>query len=156
MLYIIDANNLAGKLGILFEDDFDKKLIAIIKDWSKRKNKIYLIFDSVDFMGDKYTEDNIIVIHTPKDSYYASADDKVIETAKKLLVSEKEEIRVVTDDLGIIKKMENIVDNKFKIIRASEFAEKVEKNIDLDFNQKSELDEKEVADINSELLKIWK
>ena len=156
MLYIIDANNLAGKLGILFEDNFDKKLIAAIKNWSKGKNKIYLIFDGVDFMGDKYTEDNITVVYTPKDSYYASADDKVIETAKKLLVSEKEEIRVVTDDLEIIKKLENIVDNKFKIIKATEFAEKIERNIDLDFNQKSELDKKEVEDINSELLRIWK
>jgi len=156
MLYVIDANNLAGKLGILFEDDFDKKLIATIKNWLKGKNKIYLIFDGVDGLGDKYMEDNIIIIYTPKDSYYASADDKVVEIAKKVLTGKKEEIRVVTDDLGIIKKMENIINNKFKIIKATEFTERIEKNIDLDFNQKSELDEKEVEDINSELLKIWK
>ncbi|MCK5510301.1 NYN domain-containing protein [Candidatus Parcubacteria bacterium] len=156
MLYIVDANNLAGKLGILFEDDFDEKLISIIKNWSKRKNKIYLIFDGVDGLGDKYTEDNITVIYTPKDSYYASADDKVVEIAKKLLTGEKEEIRVVTDDLGIIKKMENIVDNKFKIIKATKFAERIEKNIDLSLNQKSELGEKEVRGINSEFLRIWK
>ncbi|MCK4540546.1 NYN domain-containing protein [Candidatus Parcubacteria bacterium] len=156
MLYIIDANNLAGKLGILFEDNFDKKLIDIIKNWSKRKNQIYLIFDGVDFMGDKYTEDNITIIHTPKDFYYASADDKVVEIAKKLLASRKEEIRVVTDDLGIIKKMENIIDNKLKITKATEFAKKISSRVNDSTEPKSEVNEEEADKINRELLEIWK
>ena len=57
MIYLIDANNLAGKLGILKNENFDKLLIKIIRHWpASRKNKIFLVFDSADPMGDKYSE----------------------------------------------------------------------------------------------------
>ena len=156
MYYVVDANNLAGKLEILFEDDFDKKLIKIIKNWSKKKNNIYLVFDSADLMGDKYSDENIIVIYTPRDLYYKSADDKVIEIAKNLLKNQKEEIRVVTDDLEIIKKLEKNVNHKFKMIKATEFAKKINRNVNSTTQKKQKLDYKAVCDINDELLKIWK
>lgn len=42
MIYIIDANNLAGKLGILGEDDFDKMLVGLVEEFFvHRDNKVF-------------------------------------------------------------------------------------------------------------------
>ena len=98
MIYVIDANNLAGKLNILDDENFDKKLISNIKKYFFNKNNsVYLVFDSNDPMGDKYKEDNIAVIYTPRDNYYKGADDKIIELTQKFY----QEVRVFGHRDGI-------------------------------------------------------
>ncbi|RLC38288.1 hypothetical protein DRH27_02655, partial [Candidatus Falkowbacteria bacterium] len=63
MLYIIDANNLAGKLKMLGEENFDKKLRDLIKEYfKKKKSLVILVFDSSDPMGDKITDGNITLV----------------------------------------------------------------------------------------------
>ena len=106
MRYIIDANNLAGQLGILKEDEFAQKLIVLIKQWlGEKKRQVFLVFDSADPMGDKQVFGNLTVIYTPKDNYYKSADDKIIELADR---NESNSLCVVTDDRGLIKEVKKI------------------------------------------------
>ena len=164
MIYIIDANNLAGQLKILKEKDFDKKLIRLIKKWNAEKNKrINLVFDGVDPMGDKYCIGNITVIYTPKDNYYQSADDKIIELVRNFIKSEREEITVVSDDRAIreaIEKLSKKAGQKIHIEQATLFAEKL-KDFTIEKQAKNKEDDKslsteEVKGINKYLLKIWK
>jgi len=159
MHYIIDANNLAGKLGILFNADFEKRLIGLIKNFSKNKNIYYLIFDSNDFMGDKYADDNIFIIYAPRDSYYASADDKIIETINDLISNHKVEVNLITDDLEIITKTKAIsADNReryFRLIRATDFAKKLLASENESREDDKNLDLSKINSINQDLLKLW-
>ncbi|HAM88579.1 MAG: hypothetical protein US83_C0011G0042 [Candidatus Falkowbacteria bacterium GW2011_GWC2_38_22] len=161
MHYIIDANNLAGKLGILFEPNFDKKLIELIKIFSQNKNIYYLIFDGIDFMGDKYSDNNLKIIYTPRDTYYASADDKIVEVIKDLIINHKVEVNLVTDDLEIIAKTDIISkdnkEKKFKLIKATDFAKKITAMADFceDDDDEKKLNKKEMDKINQELLRLW-
>jgi predicted RNA-binding protein with PIN domain len=161
MIYIIDANNLAGKLNLLKEEDFDKRLIKIIEEYNYGKGrKIFLVFDGIDRLGDKYTSGNITVIRAPKDDYYKTADDKIIELAQAIIATVKDDLVVITDDLGIKDLVtKNNLDNKRKIkmIKAAVFAEKLNwlKNKKQDHEDDKKLDDKEIGAINRELLKIW-
>lgn len=155
MINIIDANNLAGKLGLLGESNFDQKIIQLLANY--KKSKYILVFDGRDNVGDKYVRGNITVIYTPKDSYYKSADDKIIELAEDYLESD-EEVKLITDDLEIIKKVQKIIDDKgAKIIfeKASRLAEKINDYIKNKQEEKG-LDDREINNINSELLNTWK
>ena len=161
MIYIIDANNLAGKLNLLKDDDFDKRLIKIIEDYNYGKGrKIFLVFDGTDRLGDKYTSGNITVIRAPKDDFYKTADDKIIELAQDIIASVKDDLMVITDDLGIMDLViKNNLDNKRKIkmMKATSFAEKLNwlRDKRLDEDDEKKLDKKETDKLNSELLKIW-
>lgn len=161
MIYIIDANNLAGKLGILKNVDFDKQLIDIMRQYNNGKGKkIFLVFDGVDRLGDKYEIENITIIRSPKDDYYKTADDKIVELAQNISKNVKDNLVVITNDLGIKDLIvKNNLDNEreIKIVKATDFAKQI------DFKQDSEqyeddkkLDDNDVDKINSELLKIWK
>lgn len=155
MINIIDANNLAGKLGLLGESNFDQKLIRLLANY--KKSKYILVFDGRDNVGDKYVRENITVIYTPKDSYYKSADDKIIELAEDYLESD-EEVKLITDDLEIIKKVQKIIDDKgAKIIfeKASRLAEKINDYIK-NKQEEKRLDDREINNINSEFLNTWK
>ena len=163
MIYIIDANNLAGKFGILKEKNFDQKLIEMLNIWVEgKKHKIYLVFDSVEVMGDKYKADKINVVRAPKDSHYRSADDKIVEMAVDLAESASEEIILVTDDLELIGKVEDekILKRFMKQVgfeKASDFAKKILYILE----QGQEADDKDMAEdeinkINDELLDAWK
>ena len=45
MHFIIDANNLAGKLKMLAQDDFDRKLIDMIREFNRDRGvNITLVF----------------------------------------------------------------------------------------------------------------
>lgn len=164
MIYIIDANNLAGKLKILLDAEFDKILIRYIKEYKPEKdNHFYLVFDSNDPYGDKYTEENITVIRTPRDSYYKSADDKVVELAKDLAKKANDEITLISDDIEIKKAVENIIkesNKKIIIIDATDFVQRLIKRLEKK-NQNSEEDDDDLSDedkkkINRELLALWK
>jgi predicted RNA-binding protein with PIN domain len=147
-------------MGLLDKDDFDKKLIGIIKEYNQGKgNEIFLVFDSADYMGDKYSEGNITIIRTPKDDFYKSADDKIVELAQKYA---GEELVVVTDDLEIKEKIKNIsieLGENIRLEQATDFANKIQNKIKIDSGrkeEKSDLSETDVAEINKDLLKYWK
>lgn len=152
MIILVDANNLSGRLGILQEKDFDKKLIGIIKEYLKIKNiKIVLVFDSNDPIGDKKVYGNLTIIYSPRDGYYKSADDKIIE----IIDGSDEKIRAVTDDIEIIKAAEK---RNCEIEKTTEFAHRLDKVLggkkdELDGEEK--LSKDEVEKINNELLKEW-
>lgn len=131
MIYIIDANNLAGKLGILFQDSFDREMIKIMKDYfSGKKMKIVLVFDSNEPMGDKIIDDNVEIIYTPRDNYYNSADDKILEIAINEINSGagNNQITVVTDDIDLRESVQEAADKKdysINLIRSTDFAFKI-------------------------------
>ena len=131
MIYIIDANNLAGKLGILFQDSFDKEMIGIMKDYFiGKKMKIVLVFDSNEPMGDKIIDDNVEIIYTPRDNYYNSADDKILEIAINEINSGagNNQITVVTDDIDLRESVQKAADKKdysINLIRSTDFAFKI-------------------------------
>lgn len=155
MINIIDANNLAGKLNLLKEEAFDEKLIKLISQY--KKSKYILVFDGRDRLGDKYEKGNITVIYTPKDEFYKSADDKIVELARKYLNS-GEGAKIVTDDLEIIGKVEKIINDsggKINLEKATEFAKKLNSYF---ANKREEkiLADDEIDDINQNLLKVWK
>lgn len=119
MPYLIDANNLAGKLDLLNKDEFDQGLINIIKKYNKKYNKqITLVFEGNDPMGDKVTLDNLIIIYSPRDDYYKSADVKIIELIEN--ETKPEQLVVISDDREIIKAAE---DKGCQIKKASYFAQ---------------------------------
>jgi predicted RNA-binding protein with PIN domain len=166
MIFLIDANNLAGKLDLLDKKDFDEILIGILKRIYQSKGiRIILVFDGVDLMGDKYQDGNIEVIYTPRDSYYKSADDKIKEIVVSLKSKVNDEVRVITDDREIINEVEKLAgaNSKIKILKASVLAEKL-KIIEEQFQNEDEdsdngdrsLSTDEIKTINDEFLKIWK
>lgn len=161
MEYIIDANNLAGKLNLLEKINFDKKLINIIKKWSNKKNKkAMLVFDSSDPMGDKYSDGKITIIYTPKDNYYKSADDKIIELAEQKREKNKNGLIIITDDIEIKNKIEKLntdyQNKKIKIKSSKTFASELENIINKEKEEnKGSLNNNEINAINKELLKKW-
>jgi len=150
-MLIIDANNLAGKLQLLDKKDFDLILIKIIQDWNRLKNKrIVLVFDGFDVMGDKYEDKRIVIVRTPKDSYYRNADDKIIEIIKGVI----EDSTLITDDNELIKKALYFSSGKFKlnIKKATKLALEIEGSCEMEYDKDYK---KEDNSINDELLKIW-
>ena len=162
MYYIIDANNLAGRLSLLGEEDFDKKLGGIIKKWLGRKNhEVALVFDSSDPMGDKIKDNNITLIYTPKDNYYKSADDKIVELAE-MYDNIKHRIAVITDDIEIKERMKKLCAEKekeIKLISSTEFSKKINnillKKLSKNNGGRGGLNKNDIKRINKELLKKW-
>ena len=153
MPYLIDANNLAGRLKLLREPDFDQTLIELVQDYSERTSKKFiLVFDSADTLGDRYTEGNVTVIYTPRDAIYSNADDKIIE----LMQNEKrpEDWTVITDDINII---EEARDLDIENISTREFAAELMPVGDLadDSEEEDELSETEQGEISDELTEEW-
>ena len=159
MVTLVDANNLCGRLGIIQEKDFDKSLIEIIKEYLKIKNihrnggarKIILVFDSVDPLGDKYREEDLTVIYTPKDKYYRNADDKIIE----IIDQSSEKIKVVSDDNEIIEAAEK---RNCETEKTTEFIVRLDKVLNRKIDEIEDddgLSVSEVEKINKELLKEW-
>lgn len=164
MIYIIDANNLAGKLGILFQDSFDKEMIGIMKDYFVgKKMKIVLVFDSNEPMGDKIIDDNVEIIYTPRDNYYNSADDKILEIAINEINSwaGNNQITVVTDDIDLRESVQEAADKKdysINLIRSTDFAFKIlNKKRQEEYVLKDErgLDAEDEDRITKDLLKRW-
>ncbi len=149
MPYLIDANNLAGKLKLLKQPNFDQLLIDIIKSYfSNRGQKAILVFDSNDPLGDRYAEGNITVIYTPRDAVYDNADDKIIELMKN--EKKPEDWVVVSDDLNIIDEAGKL---DIEVVLARDFAQKLMPDIEID--DEEELSEGEQDAITEELLNEW-
>lgn len=183
MIYIIDANNLAGKLGLLPVKDSGQELIGIVKGFFLDKRiEVFLVFDSLKYMGDRIRDGNLTIIQSPRDKFYSSADDKIVELVWQFTgVSRDFDIRVtdpdldpvrneivmVSDDLEVIAKVEEIQKkvglSKLRIERASDFAVRMEaRRSGKEFRKNAVededrgLDEDAIGDINNDLLKIWK
>jgi len=164
MHYIIDANNLAGSFNILKEEDFDKKLAGIIKKWLGDKNHMVdLVFDSSDLMGDKIKDNNITLIYTPKDNYYKSADDKIVELVEMDNGGSGHELVVITDDIEIKEKIRKIINEtgrKIKLVGSTEFSKKINNNFAKRLNKtdddEDKLNKDDVKKINNELLRSWR
>ena len=164
MIYIIDANNLAGKLGILFQDSFDKEMIGIMKDYFVgKKMKIVLVFDSNEPMGDKIVDDNVEIIYTPRDNYYNSADDKILEIAINEINSGagNNQITVVTDDIDLRESVQAAADKKdysINLIRSTDFAFKIlnkKRQEDYVLEDERGLDIEDEDRITKDLMKRW-
>jgi hypothetical protein len=165
MLYIIDANNLAGALGLLDSDDFDKILISKIKKYFiGKKSRIFLVFDSLDVMGDRFADGLLDVVYAPRDGFYNNADDKVLEIADRFLSGSdfKDDILVVTDDIDLRNKVDTAISfnakkHQVKVLRASDLARLMNEAEQL--IAEKEFDEKDLGrdseQINNELLRIW-
>lgn len=162
MIYIIDANNLAGQLGILSHDNFDKELVEIVANYFFGKDmRILLVFDSNDPMGDKIKRDNLEIIYTPRDNYYNSADDKVLELVSLEIDSGagNNQITVVTDDIDLkeaIQKEADRRDYKINMVQASDFVLKI--NRKEEFIQEEDdrgLSENDEDSITKELMREW-
>ena len=150
MPYLIDANNLAGKLKILNNPGFDQELISLAKTYlTPRGKKAILVFDSNDPLGDRYTEDNITVIYTPRDAVYENADDKIIE----LMENEKkpEDWVVVSDDMRIIDEAQRY---DIEVMLAGDFAKKLMPEEEFD-DDDEEFSGESAEALNSELLDEW-
>lgn len=156
MHYIIDANNLAGKLKILDRENFDKELIVIIKEFfGAKKHRVDLVFDGRDNMGDKFADGNVNIIYTPRDNYYRNADDKIVE-----LVNNDDEglehgfVFVITDDLELIERVGK-VSEKIQIIRAGEFAKSIVLQSEV-AEVDAVLNSEEEDEITKEMFELWK
>ena len=138
---------------MLREKDFDKTLIDTIKN-SKfvLRNKFVLVFDSNDIMGDRVKENNLTIIYTPRDSYYKNADDKIVEEAKKL----KNDFTLVTDDLDLTQKIKDLKLKNFNIKKASSMAKELLNAVEVDLEDRTELNDEEMDEITDEFREIWK
>ncbi len=158
MRYIIDGNNLAGKFEILDEPNFDLEIIETIKKYSNEKNKnITLVFDSLDPMGDKYEEEKLTIIYTPRDNYYEGADDKIIEELELYLKTCKEEFCVITNDLELIDRVDKVAekyDANIDIFKTTDFILELNDK-DEDFGDEDQLPPESEDTINKELLGVW-
>ncbi len=153
-MIIIDANNLAGKLDLLEEKNFDRLLIDMIKKYNQDKlREIFLVFDSIDPMGDKFKEGNLTIIYTPCDNYYKGADDKIVELAEQF--KNKQNLKIITDDIDIKERIKKL-NLDLKLVTATEFARKLEYFFNEDEDSEDNLSENKKDSINKELLNIWK
>ena len=151
MPYLIDANNLAGKLKILKNSGFDQELISLVKTYFvPRGKKAILVFDSNDPLGDRYTEDGITVIYTPRDAVYENADDKIIE----LMEHEKkpEDWIVVSDDMRIIDEAQRY---DIEVMLSSDFAKKLAPELDVDDEDEESFGETAADNLQRELMEEW-
>ncbi len=179
MNYIIDANNLAGKLNLLEEDNFDKKLISIIKEWLGEKQKtIVLVFDSLYPLGDKISLGNIEIIYSPRDNHNSSADDMILEIFSQWALARqknredegfslniikkiaKNDLVFVSDDIDLRNEVVNIKENinkNIKLMYNDEFIRIMNRKSDMKKEEDGfrNLDDDSVEKINKELLNIW-
>ncbi len=156
MTYIVDGNNLSGKLGILKYQDFNQMLISSLLDYFSNTNKkVVLVFDSNDPLGDKYIESNLTVIYSPRDNYYTCADDKIME----LIDHNRRQNVVVSDDIEIIKKVKTLNDKGYSNIsykKATALAFDIQEHKNRqgkgEIDKNKGLSNDEVTEINKEML----
>ena len=164
MRYIIDANNLAGKLGLLDDKNFDCELIGqMLHYFGNKKHQVDLVFDGIDYFGDKSRVNNLNIIRAPRGDHGHSADDKIVEMVECCSVAEMRQLVVVTDDTGLLERIKEIENEKgveVEKMRARNFSQRVENKFQKD-SLGVEIDDgkimkaKDVERINDELLKLW-
>lgn len=161
--YIIDANNLAGKLKVLGEEQWQQELIRLTgRYFTRTKKQVFLVFDGGDRWGDKYRYDSIVVIHAPKDDHCSCADDRIVELMDDILYRGGGEVVVVTDDIGIreeVKKRQQRKEAPAKNESASTMAvllrEHELSSEDSGVDNKGGLENDDMEEINRELRQYW-
>lgn len=157
MYYIIDGNNLAGKLGLIGQKDFDKQVIEFVQDSHIAHKDVILVFDSLEIMGNKQQLGKITVIYSPKDSRYDSADDRIIELLEIYAQNkDRRPITLITEDIEIIE-ISTILAKQYQCEIFSLKSNSFINNLQFgkpDADEK-ELDEDDINEINKELLKLW-
>ena len=158
-MYIIDGNNVAGKLKILGEENFDRKFLSLVMKWNTRKRvKITVVFDSGDWMGDKQILDSYVrAVYTPQDSFYRDADDKIVEIIRRNYLSPGEAMILVTEDRELITRAQEEArqaGQKIEILSSGEFAIKLGA-VRADEEADRELSKEKMDDITTDLLNEW-
>jgi hypothetical protein len=159
MPYLVDANNLAGKMNLLGENDFDQKLFLAVSRYANLKNKkIILVFDGYGNVADSGATK---VIYAKGDYGFESADEKIIDMIR--YAKSPEDYIVVSNDHEIINEINKFNEekrSKIQIVSASLFAGRMRAVQDSTVKDepidKDDLSDDEVDKINKELLKIWK
>jgi predicted RNA-binding protein with PIN domain len=161
MIYLIDGNNLAGKLDFLGDEDCNRNLEeALALYFADTKKKIIVVFDSLDPLGDKYTKNNLQIIYSPRDGYYSSADDKIME-----IIEQKygQDMVVISDDIEIREKAEEFNQrgyNNLNSQKATDFAFDIKKRQAEQENKKIDnnkgLSDDEIKEINREMLEKFR
>lgn len=182
MNFIIDANNLAGKLGLLGEADFDRRLIERVREWLGTKEKqVVLVFDSLEIMGDRESFGSLEVIYSPRDGYSRTADERIIGLFREwgqALRAERQgrdayvsplikrlrhnELYFVSDDIDLRQRIDALrqeIDERIILMGTDEFIAIMERRNLMEKSEAEEddrgLDEALVENINDELLDIW-
>lgn len=149
MPYLIDANNLAGKLGILSEVDWHENLLETLERLALEKNKkIVVVFDSIDPLGDKYELGLLTVVIAPRYANF-TADDKILEIIEAH--HNPEELTLVTDDYDLTQKARRL---NCSIKSAEIMAKELLFDATIISNEK-DLPAAETEQLNAELLKLW-
>jgi len=159
MYYLIDGNNLAGALGLLGESDFNEILIELIEDFlDDNRKKVILVFDSNNPMGDYFEKERLKIIYSPRDKYYESADDKIVEIAREedpdeglILVTNDIEIR---DEISVINKEQNRK-NEIMLLSSDEFKGELGEEDLIIGEDEEEMSDSDVDRINDELMQEW-
>ena len=159
MYYLVDGNNVAGAMGLLEEKDFNEILIDLILEFLEdNRKKVILVFDSNETMGDSFEDGRLKVIYGPRDEYYNSADDKIIEIAREedpdegiILVTNDNEIK---EEVGIINREQNRR-NEIVLLSSNDFMVELGEEEPVDENESDELGEDEIEKINDELMAEW-
>jgi predicted RNA-binding protein with PIN domain len=159
-MYIIDGNNLAGKLDLLRDKSCNQKLEKILSEYFvNTKKKVIIVYDSVDPLGDKYMKGKLQVVYSPRDGYYSSADDKIIELINN---NKKQDVIVISDDIEIRGKIESLNNKGYGNLssyKASDFASDIkehktrQENEEIDNNKG--LSNDKINEINEELKQYW-
>jgi predicted RNA-binding protein with PIN domain len=159
MPYLIDANNLAGKLNILGEKDFDQKLASILSHYlNLRHKKIILVFDGFGTVRENYHE-RLKVYYAGENYSGRSADEAIIELVMRskapqdnIIVSDDLEIR---EEIGRIARLRGV---KIKIAGAKHFAAelfRVVEGAEQDVDNEDELSDDKKKEITDELMNLW-
>jgi predicted RNA-binding protein with PIN domain len=160
MIYLIDGNNLAGKLGFLEAKDCNRRLEdLLIEYFTHTKKSIVVVFDSLDPLGDKYTRDDLQIVYAPRDGHYSSADDKIMELIEE---NREREITVVSDDIEIREKVEDLKQRGYNDVRSRKVTELISEIEEYRTTQESKqvddnkgLSDDEIKEINKELKEHW-
>jgi hypothetical protein len=59
--------------------------------------KVCLVFDGHDSLGDKSGHGLLTIVYSPKDKYYQSADDKIVEILSRVSRRENDLILITSD-----------------------------------------------------------
>jgi len=159
MYFLIDGNNLAGELNLLDEKDFDEIVTDLIRDFiDESKKKAILVFDGNSQMGESFSENGLQIYYSANDSRYQSADDKIVDLAQELdpdegitLVTSDNEIRIEIEALN----REQDRRNDIQLLRCNEFKHSLIKDEDIEEEEDDSLSEKEIENINNELMEEW-
>ena len=160
-MYIIDGNNLGGKMRMLGEADFGRRLLGRIMEWNvRRRVKITVVFDGGGNMGDRQALDPFVsVVYTPRDSFYRDADDKIVELVRQGSLKPGEALVLVTEDRELISRADaeaKRYDLALEIVSSSSLAAKLEAAVAESEPEDRGLAGEEVDKINSDLLRSWK